>query len=285
MNNLPESDILILKNIHFCYKDKLPVLKNISFSLKKGVSLGIIGPNGGGKSTLLKIIIGFLTPTSGQIFLQGEAVKAGSQFPPGTFAYVPQHTTLNTLMPLRVFDLLELGQLSTWTTSSRELSKNRDELDSILSLVGLLHKKDHLLSSLSGGEKQRALIAKALIHQPLILVLDEPHTGLDSTGQDQIFKILDKIKQEKGTIIIVVDHNLNLVIQHCDQLLCLNKTFHWHDHKKMLTKKVLESIYHCEFEHLLIHESGSREADHHLCEDEHGHQDHLHPVVDAPKNI
>jgi len=246
--------IIEVSDLSYSYEKNKKVLNNISFSLEKGQSLGILGPNGGGKSTLLKILVGLLEKQSGTIKVHSQAIEAEDQHPRHLFAYVPQFTTLNNILPVRVRDLLDFGSL---------LGKASLSIDETLDIVAMTHKKDELVSVLSGGEKQRVLLAKALIHGPEILVLDEPTNGLDSTGQDQLLEILNNIKKEKQTGVIIVDHNINQILRHCDKILCLNNSSHWHNNKDLLTKSILESIYHCEFEHILIHEKSGEQQEHH----------------------
>ena len=191
--------------------------------------------------------------------------------------YVPQYLNLNSTMPISVHELITMNQI-------KKSPKNMD-LNELLKLTGLFEKKDQLVRRLSGGEKQRALIARALINAPELIVLDEPTTGLDSTGQDQLYTLLSKIKNELNTGIVVVDHNLNQILKHCDKILCLNKTSHWHNQKELLTKDILSSIYHCEFEHILIHEGGHAHENHGECSDpNHNHGSTTsHPFL-RPKN-
>ncbi|MFZ4714864.1 MAG: metal ABC transporter ATP-binding protein [Bacteriovoracaceae bacterium] len=262
-----KKSLLKLDNIHFSYGDNL-VLKEINLELFQGQALGIVGPNGGGKSTLLKLIIGNLTQTKGTIYY------GNSPF----MGYVPQHLSLNSTMPISVEELISMNQI-------KKSPKNMD-LKELLKLTGLSEKKDQLVRRLSGGERQRALIARALINAPELLVLDEPTTGLDSTGQDQLYSLLSKIKNELDTGIVVVDHNLSQVLKHCDKILCLNKTSHWHNEKELLTNDILNSIYHCEFEHILIHEGGHAHESHDECKDPNHHHEKSpasHPFL-RPKN-
>ncbi len=249
---------LYLKHIHFSYHQN-NVLKDINLEVKKGESLGIVGPNGGGKSTLLKLITGGLNPNEGEISFGTDK----------SLGYVPQNITLNYTMPISVVELIQMNQTKN--------NKTLFNLDQLLNLVGLENKRDQLIRTLSGGERQRALIARAMISSPRLLVLDEPTTGLDSTGQDQLYSLLNRLKAEHNTSIVVVDHNLSQIIKHCDKILCLNRTSHWHDQKELLTKDVLSSIYHCEFEHIMIHEGGLADESHDQCEHgPGGHHEHQH---------
>ena len=262
--------ILKAEKISFSYNGESPTLKDISFSLYAGESLGVLGPNGGGKSTLMKIIAGLLKADSGQLFFEGKLSTDFPKYPFDKFSYVPQNSDLNTILPVKVSEYM------AFTESLYKNSQKLSDSDELLELVGILHKKDSLISSLSGGEKQRVLLARALINKTKLLLLDEPTKGLDSNGQDQLLAIIEKIKARDKTAVMIVDHNINQIIKNCRQILCLNRTYHWHDDRDLLTKNILEDVYHCEFEHLLIHENDSKkitgltDADHHLfCDHDH----------------
>jgi zinc transport system ATP-binding protein len=270
--------ILRAEKLSFSYDDQVePILKDISFSLKKGTSLGVLGPNGGGKSTLMKVIAGLLKPSSGEIYFDEKPLSSFDKYPYSIFSYVPQSSELNTTMPVKVSEFLDFS-LSLYKIKNPGLAKE------LLDLVGMFHKKDSLLSKLSGGEKQRVLIARALIQKPKLLLLDEPTKGLDSNGQDQLLSLIETIKKRDQTSVMIVDHNINQIIKSCQNILCLNRHSHWHDHRDFLTKNILEDIYHCEFEHLLIHEKDLEEDhphDHHFCGHDHAHEkkSEAHPFV------
>lgn len=269
MNKEP---LLLVDHLSFRYKEQRTlnheahyVLKDINFKLSKGETLGILGPNGGGKSTLMKLIAGVLKPSTGKIHYHFDMDNG--------LSFLPQSSDLNTTFPLTVIDFLKL--------TPHIALKNEDDA---LSMAGILHKKNALLQELSGGEKQRVLIARSILESPKLLLLDEPTKGLDGQGIDQLLFILKRLRDELGTAIILIDHNINEVVKFCDNILCLNKTFHWHNHSELLTKTVLEDIYHCEFEHLKLHEKETGE-NHHFCD--HG-PGHAHPqtqnILFKPKN-
>lgn len=268
--------VLRAEKLSFSYDGMTPTLKDVSFELNEGESLGVLGPNGGGKTTLMKIIVGLLHPQSGTLSFDGNPVLKG-KYPYHSFSYVPQHSELNTILPVRVSEYMGFARAVYEHVTDREL-------DELLELVGIFHKKDSLISRLSGGEKQRVLLARALVNRPKLLLLDEPTKGLDSSGQDQLLSIIEKIKARDKTAVMIVDHNINQIIRHCHKILCLNRTFHWHDHRDLLTKNILEDVYHCEFEHLLIHENDleknrERTHDHHFCNHDHD-QSGIHAVHD-----
>lgn len=265
--------VLRADKLSFSYDGLTPTLKDVSFDLNEGESLGVLGPNGGGKTTLMKIIVGLLHPQSGTLYFDGRPVVKG-KYPYHSFAYVPQHSELNTILPVKVSEYMGFARAVYPHVTDKEL-------DELLELVGILHKKDSLISRLSGGEKQRVLLARALVNRPKLLLLDEPTKGLDSKGQDQLLSIIEKVKSRDKTAVMIVDHNINQIIRHCHKILCLNRTFHWHDHRDLLTKNILEDVYHCEFEHLLIHENDlekNRELahNHHFCDHDHGNIQAVH---------
>lgn len=258
-------------NISFLYEgnDSL-TLKDISFELGLGQSLGILGPNGGGKSTLMKILSGILIPSSGELEISNYKIHGEKDFPYKLISYIPQSSGLNLSLPIRAHEYLEFA------AKSMGIKEADKKIKHFAAKVGIDKKLNYLFKNMSGGEMQRVLLCKALLNHPQILLLDEPTKGLDSQGQDQLLGILKNIKEEHNTAVVIVDHNINQIIRHCDKVICLNKTSHWHDHKDLLTKNVLENIYHCEFEHLLIHEKESGESsnhsDHHeFCDHDHSH--------------
>jgi len=256
--------VLRAEKLTFSYDGITPTLKDVSFNLHEGESLGVLGPNGGGKTTLMKIVVGLLSPQSGSLYFDGKKADKHN-YPYSSFSYVPQHSELNSILPVKVSEYMGFAKALYRHVTEKEI-------DELLDLVGILHKKESLIASLSGGEKQRVLIARALINSPKLLLLDEPTKGLDSSGQDQLLSIIEKIKQRDKTAVMIVDHNINQIIRHCHKILCLNRTFHWHDHRDLLTKNILEDVYHCEFEHLLIHEKdlqGPQSHDHHFCDHDH----------------
>lgn len=232
-----------IKDLSFSYNSKNAILKNISFDLFKSEILGIIGPNGGGKTTLLKILVGQLKPSSGNINISADNIS-----------YVPQVEYIETILPINVIDYINFGLIG-----HKHESK---DLNDVLEIVGITEFKNHNLSELSGGQKQRCLLAKAIIKNPQLIILDEPTKGLDSIGQDQLLKLIIDIKTKFQTTIILVDHNINQIMKYCDKILCLNKTQHWHNKKELLNHGIIENIFSCEFEHRLIHENPNQYPDH-----------------------
>ncbi len=237
------------------------ILHKITFEVSRGEILGILGPNGGGKSTLLKLLAGLLKPTSGTIEYPHTDHQEG-------IIYIPQKDLRNLSYPITIFEYLESSRLPQDKVSKAQCLE-------AIERVELKRPIDQQMSGLSGGEYQRVLLAKAYLQKSKLILMDEPTKGLDGIGQDKLLELLGEFKKEAA--VILVDHNIAQVLKHCDRLLCLNKSFHWHDHRSQLNKDILEHTYHCEFEHLLIHEKGGDilQHEHHACL-HHNHEGHDH---------
>jgi zinc transport system ATP-binding protein len=246
------------------------ILHGITFEVSEGEILGILGPNGGGKSTLLKLLAGLLTPTSGLIEFSSQSMKKG-------IIYIPQKDQRNLSYPKTIREFLESARLP--------LEKvNLEECMEALEKVDLQRPIDQPLYGLSGGEYQRVLLAKAYIQKSRIILMDEPTKGLDGIGQDKLLELLSELKRKAA--IILVDHNIAQVLKHCDRLLCLNKNYHWHDHRSQINKDILQHTYHCEFEHLMIHEQAEDilEHEHHACALEHHPHQHSEKEKEGKKS-
>jgi zinc transport system ATP-binding protein len=191
------------------------VLEDISFEIERGQFVCVIGPNGGGKSTLLKALVGLLPLRSG--IMRKEATNIG---------YVPQQLRIDPAVPLRVdeFLSLKLSKRRVWFGPGRTRATARRKLEEI----GAAHLIDRQLGELSGGEFQRILIAYALLDNPDLLLLDEPMTGLDVRGGMSFDGLLHHLNEHAGITIIMVSHDLHLVEHLSDQVLCINRTVHCH---------------------------------------------------------
>ncbi len=181
------------------------ILDNVSLSLARGKITTIIGPNGAGKTTLLKILLGFIQPTLGQVIRQSSL----------SIGYMPQKITLSSLLPLTVQRFLEL----TSPKSNRSLHQ---KIDQCLEEVGAISLKKQQVTHLSGGELQRVMLARTLIAEPDLLVLDEPAQGIDVLGQADLYRLIAQIRDQHHCGIVLVSHDLHVVMSASDDVLCLN---------------------------------------------------------------
>ncbi len=206
--------IVTFDHVFFAYQGA-PVLTDVSFSVAPGEFLGIIGPNGGGKTTLLKLILGFLKPTLGAITVLGK--------PPGgattRIAYVSQGLHYDRQFPISVMELVLSGRLSSLPWYGVYAAEDTQAALDALEKVGMLDFRHQAFGNLSGGQAQRALIARALVSNPDLLLLDEPTASVDSQAEGVIYEILKTLRQTMT--IMMVTHDLRAAIDLVDRVLCV----------------------------------------------------------------
>ncbi len=236
------------RHIDFAYEKEL-ILKNLSFTLEAGHMLGVMGPNGGGKSTLLSLIMGRHRPQKGELTVLGKT--PGSKELRKDISYLAQEDQNAGYFPLSVSDVLDFAIFK-----NPSAPKDRPQ---VLKELELTHLQSALFRELSGGQKQKVLLAKAFLERPNILILDEPTKGLDAKGVDQLLTLIKGWSSKESALprgAVIVDHNISHLLAHCDRIMCLNRHAHWHDSKDKFNKDIMNDVYHCEYEHLLIHEHG-----------------------------
>ena len=203
--------MIIIKNLTFKYHNEI-ILDNISLEIKKGDYVALIGPNGGGKTTLIKLILGLLKPTSGDIILKTNKI-----------GYVPQYTNFSLDVPIRVIDVVLQGILSKFKFFYNKEDK-KIALEK-LALVGMENFSNKKISDLSGGQRQRVLIARALVSEPEILILDEPTSAIDIKGQKEIYKILKNLNITK----LIISHDINILLEGVNKVAWISKTLVLHN--------------------------------------------------------
>lgn len=206
-----------VSHLYFSYNQETPLLTDVTFELFKGEFIGIIGPNGGGKTTLLKLLLGFLQPLSGEITLFGDSPK---KYP--HIAYVPQHLPFDRLFPISVMDVILAGRLAHLPWHGMHSAEDLQIAQKSLEQVGLEKLAKSSFGSLSGGEAQRVLIARALASQPTLLLLDEPTSSVDVEAQTKIYEILDTLRS--AMTIVMVTHDLPAVIERVERVICVQGT-------------------------------------------------------------
>jgi len=208
------TSVVTLKDVNFAYRDT-PVLSDVSFSVMPKQFVAIIGPNGGGKTTLLKLIMGLLQPNSGTIEVFGSSPQQCLT----EIAYVPQALRFDRQFPISVLELVLSGRLSHLKWYGRFHEEDKTIALEALRTVGLQDLSDRAFGNLSGGQAQRALIARALASKPKILLLDEPTAHVDSQAEADIYALLQQLRQEMT--IMMVTHDLRAAIEQVDQVLCV----------------------------------------------------------------
>lgn len=211
-----------VQHLSFGYKGKDDVLSDVSFSLPAGAYAGLIGPNGGGKTTLLKVILGQLQPSSGTVKIFGLSPRHAAQH--RLIGYVQQRAMgQEMLLPLTVRELVTNGALLPGLSLFSGERQKRAQVDSVLEELSITDLEGRLLSSLSGGQRQRAFIARALVTRPRLLILDEPTTGIDPRSRDEFHELLTTIHRS-GVTLLYVSHDTDVIASQATRLLCLNRT-------------------------------------------------------------
>ena len=188
------------ENISVAY-DRVPVLEHVTLSVDRGEIVTVVGPNGSGKTTLVRALLGVLGPSTGRV-RRAEGLRIG---------YVPQRLALDDTMPLRVGRFLSLP-----------VRRPAQAIADSLARVGVPGSEGHRMHALSGGQLQRVLLARALLAEPDLLILDEPTQGLDQRGVAAFYKLIEAVRQETGCGVLLVSHDLHVVMSASDRVICLN---------------------------------------------------------------
>lgn len=215
------------------------ILDDVSFSVNKNSLIAVVGPNGGGKTTLFNAITGLIPITKGSIEINGQDVSKGN----GNIGYVPQNENLNWNFPLTARQVVNLG-ITRNSPSIPFISKNNDNLiKECLNDVGLYEQIDNRVDEMSGGQKQRVLLAKILAQGANILLLDEAFSGVDIGSQISLIEVLRKLK-DSGKTIMIATHDINNIADRFDEVLCLNRhCCAYGDPLKVFTQDVLSELY------------------------------------------
>ena len=227
-----------IKNLYAGYQYEV-VLEDINLTIEQDDFIGLIGPNGGGKTTLLRVLLGLLEPKSGSIMVMGETPEKGRR----QIGYVPQFAEYDAEFPISVRDVVRMGRLSSQRLFKPYSTEDDRVVDERLDWVGMLEYQDRAIRELSGGQRQRVYIARALTTNPALLVLDEPTISVDIEARTQIYELLHKINQE-GVTIFLVTHDLNVISSYVKTIGCLNRKLHYHG-EKQITDEMLQSTYGC----------------------------------------
>lgn len=202
-----------IEGISIGYNHK-PLMSGVSLHIKHGEFWGIVGPNGGGKTTLVRTMLGLIPPVSGEVHFEDRKPR---------FGYVPQRHSLNVNYPLTVWDVALMGRTDQIGLGRRPKDADRERTRAELERIGMLAMKDLRFGALSGGQKQRVLMARALASDPNVLVLDEPTTGMDLPGESDILTFLTQLHTESHMTIVMIGHHIEKVASVVDHLCLISK--------------------------------------------------------------
>lgn len=212
---------LVVENVTVTYRNGQTALRDASFSIPRGTIAALVGVNGSGKSTLFKAIMGFVPSGTGSVTIMGE--PAGRALKRNIVAYVPQAEEVDWNFPVLVEDVVMMGRYGHMGFLRIASAEDRRMVDAALTRVGMAPYRKRQIGELSGGQKKRVFLARALAQEGQVILLDEPFTGVDVTTEEAIIRLLQELRAE-GRIMLVSTHNLGSVPEYCDRAVLLDKT-------------------------------------------------------------
>jgi zinc transport system ATP-binding protein len=214
--------IIELKDVSFSYNGE-QVLRDISVTIEKGDYVGIIGPNGGGKTTMLKIILGLISPSKGSIRLFDQDIGDFKDW--SKIGYLSQRAAhFNARFPITAYEVVSQGRIARAGLFKRFSGQDRIAIENALKTGGIDEMRNKLLAEMSGGERQRVFIARALASEPEVLILDEPAAGVDVGSQSKFYQFLKYLNEHRGITIVFVSHDIDIMAQEATNLICVNNT-------------------------------------------------------------
>jgi len=231
-------EIVRLKDVWVYYEANVWVLEGVNLSIYREDFLGIIGPNGGGKTSLLKVILGLVKPVRGEVKVLGESPEKNRKF----IGYVPQYNVFDREFPVSVLDVVLMGRLGKRGLVRRYNPEDEEIALDALKKVGMFDFKNRQIGKLSGGEQQRVFVARALVSQPKLLLLDEPMSNIDVSMRADFYELLESLR--KQVAIVLVSHDLSAISIYVDKIACLNRRLFYHGSKE-ITAEELEEVYQC----------------------------------------
>ncbi len=249
--NLHHDPEIIINNVSFAYKQR-NILEDVNLLIKKNEFASIVGPNGGGKTTLLKLVLGMIKPDKGQVRIFGKSPDKVRR----RIGYMPQYAHLDMDFPANVMDVVMMGRLSKTTLWFSK--KDRVEALSAIDEVGMADFIDTEFNELSGGQKQRILIARALCSRPDIMLLDEPTANVDHKTEENLFSILQNLNS--NMTILLVSHDLGFVSKYVKSVICVNRRVVIHP-TTLMNGTLIKDIYHSDLK-MVRHDHRCSETGH-----------------------
>ncbi len=234
--------IIKIEHLSFAYGDN-QVLQDVSLDIHAGDYLGIIGPNGGGKTTLIRLLVGLEQPDKGTISLYGTPLPKFKDW--SNFGYVAQKVTnVDTHFPVTVKDIVAMGRYGIGHLGRRLNKDDQKIITESLAHVDLTKYASRMINQLSGGELQRVFIARALAQQPKVIILDEPTVGVDIEIQKQFYTLLKKLNQELGITLVLISHDVDVMTKEVTEIACINRGLVYHgDPQKFVKEEHVHDLY------------------------------------------
>ena len=236
-NEAARRKVIEVRNLWAGY-EREQVLEDINLTVYEGDYVGLIGPNGGGKTTLIRVLLGLLPPTRGEVRIMGRPVRAGRS----EVGYVPQVVEFDREFPITVWDVARMGRLGRRRLLQRYTAEDNEIVAQALRQVGLHDLRQRPIGELSGGQRQRAYIARALAGQPRILLLDEPTSSVDPHVSSSIYELLRQLNEQ--VTILLISHDMSAISTYVKTVGCLNRRLYYHGGRE-ITAEMLEQAYRC----------------------------------------
>ena len=239
-------EVVKLENVWVHYDgDGVPALEGINLTVEQDDFLGVIGPNGGGKTTLLKVILGLVVPSRGRVSVLGKPPQKSRD----KIGYIPQHNLFDRDFPISVQEVVLPGRYGKSGLFKRYGREDTEAVQNALQTMGILELKDHQIGKLSGGQQQRVFIARALVAEPKLLLLDEPTASVDPTMQTEFYELLERLRERMA--IVLISHDISAISIYVNKVACLNHELYYHGSKE-IAPEILEATYKCPVQ-LLAH--------------------------------
>lgn len=244
----PCTPIIEVKNVSFGYTGR-EVLSHVSFSVNQGEMVGLIGPNGGGKTTLIKLLLRLLPLTKGHITLFGKDIASFHNW--NNISYIPQKATFfDQQFPATVLEIAMLGRVPKAGLCTPLTRNDREKTIEALQLMGMQAFANEKIGNLSGGQQQRVLIAKAIAGKPDILIMDEPTTGVDANAEKRFYELLRTINKTTGLTLLIISHDIYTLSKYVENIECLNRTLRSCPAQLFKTKRDIEHLEETLFSHV-----------------------------------
>ncbi|MDH7511594.1 MAG: ABC transporter ATP-binding protein [Clostridiales bacterium] len=220
-------ELVRVDGVSFKYDAGPNVLEEISLTIQAGDFLALLGPNGSGKTTLVKLILGLLKPLAGNVFIKGRPVEEFEEWP--KIGYVPQKAThVDPFFPASVREVVAMALFSRRGASLKKSKEEEKAIATALQSVGMEDFMGRPVSRLSGGQQQRVFIARAIVHSPELLILDEPTAGVDAVTQERFYEMLYQLNKQRAITILLVTHDIGVVTMHVNKVACVNQRLTYH---------------------------------------------------------